>query len=117
MASELDQLYDGYISAVYFTDTGDTDQPPATADLTPAFKAEAYIQCRNFYWALTEDLSLPEDAVDWKQTGVDLWFTRNNHGSGFWDKPEVYGTHMWALSAIATAMGAHEADFVTTVSA
>lgn len=25
------------------------------------------------------------------QAGYDLWLTRNGHGTGFWDRPEVYG--------------------------
>lgn len=25
------------------------------------------------------------------QTGHDFWLTRNSHGSGFWDRPEIYG--------------------------
>lgn len=25
------------------------------------------------------------------QAGIDFWLTRNGHGTGFWDRPEVYG--------------------------
>jgi hypothetical protein len=25
------------------------------------------------------------------QVGHDLWLTRNHHGTGFWDRPEIYG--------------------------
>lgn len=25
------------------------------------------------------------------QVGHDIWLTRNGHGAGFWDRPEVYG--------------------------
>jgi hypothetical protein len=26
-----------------------------------------------------------------EQAGHDLWLTRNGHGAGFWDRPEIYG--------------------------
>jgi hypothetical protein len=26
-----------------------------------------------------------------EQGGHDLWLTRNSHGAGFWDRPEIYG--------------------------
>lgn len=29
---------------------------------------------------------------DAEQVGHDLWLTRNHHGAGFWDRPEVYGS-------------------------
>lgn len=25
------------------------------------------------------------------QAGHDFWLTRNGHGTGFWDRPEIYG--------------------------
>jgi hypothetical protein len=25
------------------------------------------------------------------QVGHDFWLTRNHHGAGFWDRPEIYG--------------------------
>lgn len=30
------------------------------------------------------------DKYDPTQVGHDLWLTRNHHGAGFWDRPEVY---------------------------
>ena len=27
----------------------------------------------------------------WSQAGHDFWLTRNGHGTGFWDRPEIYG--------------------------
>ncbi len=31
------------------------------------------------------------DGVDPEQVGHDFWLTRNGHGAGFWDRPEMYG--------------------------
>ena len=31
-----------------------------------------------------------------EQIGHDLWLTRNGHGAGFWDRPELYGSQSLA---------------------
>lgn len=31
------------------------------------------------------------DKATLDQVGHDFWLTRNGHGTGFWDRPEVYG--------------------------
>ena len=37
-----------------------------------------------------------------EQAGHDFWLTRNGHGAGFWDRPEVYGAdHAKALTDAA----------------
>lgn len=37
-----------------------------------------------------------------EQAGYDLWLTRNGHGVGFWDRPELYGeAEAKALSGLA----------------
>ncbi len=43
--------------------------------------------CSKFVAENAEELKGIED----KQIGHDLWLTRNSHGTGFWDRPEVYG--------------------------
>ena len=43
---------------------------------------------------------------DREQAGRDLWYTRNGHGVGFWDRDDdVYGPHADALCEVARAMG------------
>jgi len=39
------------------------------------------------------------------QAGHDLWLTQNGHGTGFWDRPEIWGDDMDTLDANATALG------------
>lgn len=40
------------------------------------------------------------------QAGHDFWLTRNGHGSGFWDRPEIYGEEKaQELSALAETFG------------
>ena len=110
-------MRDAYIEAVYFTETGDTDQPLCSAQLTPLFKAQAYLQCRDFLWAIA-DIPGVFDVAGMPQFGHDLWLTRNGHGTGFWDRPELYGEELavW-LTRIAKAMGQHDAEFVEEVAA
>lgn len=110
--SDIDTMSAAYIEAIYFTDTGDTDQPPKDAELTPFDKAKSYLDCRQFYWGVTEDLQISPDELDWRQVGIDLWLTRNGHGVSFQDREEVYGEERARIfSAMAKAMGNHDAFF------
>jgi hypothetical protein len=34
-----------------------------------------------------DELGLPwRDEIEWEELGQELWFTRNSHGAGFWDR-------------------------------
>lgn len=119
--THIQTMTDAYIEAIYFTDTGDTDQPEAGADLTPLTRMRAYIDCRNFYLAVTEGLGVHPGHIDWSQAGHDLWLTRNGHGVGFWDRDDsAYGATddgaglKTIFSAMAKAMGMHDAEFERT---
>ena len=77
-----------YEQAVYFTESGEPDGlVNEEADLSEdAVKhadavAEAFLRC------------FPESSAPFEpeQLGHDLWLTRNGHGSGFWDREELYG--------------------------
>jgi len=47
---------------------------------------------------------LGEDKME--QAGHDFWLTRNGHGAGFWDNPDVYGTYgAHKLSDLAKSYG------------
>ena len=109
---DIKDMTDAYIEAIYFTDTGDSEQPAPTAELDPITRLQAYLDSRNFYWAVTKDLGIEPDTLDWKQMGYDLWLTRNGHGTGFRDRPAVYGNDRCMIfSAMARAMGPHDALF------
>lgn len=107
MKSQLELLTNAYIEAIYFTETGDTDQPPSTADLTPYTLARISQDCANFYRAIGRS------GLPLKQAGHDLHLTRNGHGAGFWCRPEIYGSLTDTLTAIAVAMGPFEPEFET----
>lgn len=123
--SDTDTMVAAYIQAIYFTETGDTDQPAADAEICDYDRAKAYLECRNFYWAATETLGINPGHIDWSQAGHDLWLTRNGHGAGFWDRDDsVYGETpikgeplKLIFTAIAKAMGQHDVTFKDTFDA
>ena len=55
-------------------------------DFAPYTEELALADCMRFVginWEIIKDC-LPE------QVGHDFWLTRNGHGAGFWDRPEIY---------------------------
>ena len=55
-------------------------------DFAPCAEEMALADCMRFVginWEIIKDCS-PE------QVGHDFWLTRNGHGAGFWDRPEIY---------------------------
>lgn len=112
--NKTEAMVAAYIEAIYFTETGDNDQPPADAELTPLTKCQAYIDCRNFLAAIGGNNPVDGfDDLDPEQLGHDLWLTRNGHGTGFWDRPEIYGeANATLFTRLAKAMGEHYADFL-----
>lgn len=56
-------------------------------DLAPETLQSMIEDCRKFRECFG---FLYEKASD-EQAGHDFWLTRNGHGAGFWDRPELYG--------------------------
>ena len=57
-------------------------------DFSPCAEETALADCLRFVglnWEMVKDIR-PE------QVAHDLWLTRNHHGAGFWDRPEIYGS-------------------------
>jgi hypothetical protein len=127
-ASKLDEIVSGYLTAAVWTEQerlqdedGEIEDiedeelreilagrefEPADAHLY--FDEDAQLDAYDDVKKFVEDVGGNLDAAkDWSQVGVDLWLNRNGHGSGFWDKPEVYGWDGEAdmLSDIAKGMG------------
>ena len=109
-------MTNAYIEAIYFTETGDSDQPSADAEIEPIDKAKAFIDCRNFIYAIGPSgyrSAVDEfESIDFIQLGYDLWLSRNGHGVSFFDRIELYGELNTELfSRIAASMGSHEVQF------
>lgn len=87
------------IEALYFTDTGEGDQPPDDAELSGETLKDLEADCRSWWRRfgcyVTTDLCADVGAAHGgpvSQAGHDFWLTRNGHGAGFWDGdwPEPY---------------------------
>lgn len=84
-----DDFTRGYIECLYFTDTGEDDQPASDAPLSADALASIIEDCEAFKAIAALPLAhayahFPE--YDAAQAGRDFWFTRNGHGVGFWDR-------------------------------
>lgn len=83
----IDTVSLAYIEAAAFTDFGSDSEIPADADFAPEAIAAARNACADFLSA-NESLALQyvNAGKTWDAFGHDLWFTRNRHGVGFWDR-------------------------------
>lgn len=83
----------GYLEAAFFTSSGDVeDEVPedkGIADLAPASLQQAISDCHKFQQDNAELLQQAYDSnvpYDEERAGNDFWYTRNQHGVGFWDR-------------------------------
>ena len=84
--TDLEQFTAAYIAAIYFTDTGEPDQPETDAELAEETRERIQADCAAFF-----EQAAAMFGANVEQAGHDFWFTRNGHGVGFWDRPEIYG--------------------------
>lgn len=94
--SDIETFTQAYIDALYFTDTGDIEQPAFDTALASETKLDIEADCRSFWrrfgcYITTDTCS---DAFDdsVSQAGHDFHMTRNGHGVGFWEDewPKTY---------------------------
>jgi hypothetical protein len=112
MNIELDKkelkFFNAYKEAIYFTDTGDADQPGSDIALCEVFERESVIDCLAFFNRIQCYLS--DDQIE--QAGHDFWLTRNGHGTGFWDRKDYYNADYYSrFSQIAGTFGTVHAVF------
>ena len=79
-----------YLEAIDFTELGEDGQPPIGAEIDEDFLRESIIDCLAFYSRIACYLSDDNIAL----AGQDFWLTRNGHGTGFWDRPEIYRDYL-----------------------
>lgn len=79
----MNDFLHGYLDAIDFT----ADSDIRDAELAPEAKARAETDCDAFR-DQAGDLLADADSHD---AGADFWFTRNGHGTGFWDREDAYG--------------------------
>lgn len=105
MRSKQTVFLNAYITAALWssTDENDTplDQAYTTGDISGDLMDKMIEECAAF---LTK-AEVPDNLLP--QAGHDFWLTRNGHGSGFWDRPEIYGEEKsQELTALAETFGA-----------
>jgi len=93
---DLDAFTQGYVEAMFFTETGtgdDEDLEYATfADLAPETLEKIKADCAAFQVQhgplLTRayDMGFAQGHYDDERAGNDFWYSRNGHGTGFWDR-------------------------------
>lgn len=98
-------FWNGFLEALYFTETGDVDQPEPGIALDPEAELDLKADCRSFLARANGFISYnaAKHGQTFEQAGRDFWLTRNGHGAGFWD-----GDWPWAgdrLSRIANGYG------------
>lgn len=93
--NKLSPFVQGYIEALFFTDTGDRDddglENASFAELSRASIARIKAECGAWQHANAGLLALAyaSDDYDEEQAGRDYWFTRNGHGVGFWAREQL----------------------------
>lgn len=91
----LDEFTQGYIEAMFWTETGTGDdeqlEHASFAELDQDALAAIIADCEEFQYENRADLDEAFDngrikGYDAKAAGRDFWLTRNRHGAGFWDR-------------------------------
>ena len=95
---------EAYIKAALWSSTDENDEPLDDSygipDISGELMCEMVEDCLKFLKASNLDPSL------YAQAGHDFWLTRNGHGAGFWDRPEIYGEERAKeLSTLAETFG------------
>ena len=105
---DLDGFTQGYIEAMFFTDSGPDEGQlgdAGFADLAPETLQSIIRDCEEFQAAAAKPLEAVYEsfATDDVEQGRNFHYTRNGHGTGFWDRGyDVLGE---ALSDLAHKAG------------
>lgn len=93
---DLDAFTQGYIEALFFTDSGSDEGrlgDAGFADLTPEALQLCIADCARFQTDPHVEPLLSSayncEGYDAEAAGSDFWFTRNGHGVGYWDREQL----------------------------
>jgi hypothetical protein len=102
-----DDFFRGYVECVYFTDTGEEEQPASDTPLADETRAAIMADCHEFQQQNAALLKLAyARGYDAAQAGRDYHFTRNGHGVGYWDRSELKARGLGdALTKAAASRG------------
>jgi hypothetical protein len=86
--TDLEYFFRAYLYCALWSSTDDDGDPLDSnyeyEDFSAECLAESLEDCRKF-------LELAGEFSDYDRAGHDFWLSRNGHGSGFFDSPEIYG--------------------------
>lgn len=108
--AQEDSMVDSYLRTALWAETDGDGKPLddmySVENFSPEAKEEAANDCREFEKKAAPWIRQMPAGVKLDQLGMDFWLTRNGHGSGFWDREEVYGKDVaQALTKIAEEFG------------
>lgn len=85
-------MLDSYLECIEWADCNTDRDPDFENSLGFSYKLKerAENDVRSFLEIMGENF----DGKLLEMAGHDLWLTRNGHGTGFWDRPEVYGERL-----------------------
>jgi len=86
-----------YIATALWSSTDDNDEPLDIGDydLAEETKATMHDQCIKFLEIANDEIikyreNFQSAKIMYSYAGHDFWLTRNGHGAGFWDSPELW---------------------------
>lgn len=105
---DINSMVSGYLECALFSDIPDDDTAVyfTFENISRSMLKKAYDDCKRFFDSLHIQNIFP-DRPDYHAIGIDFWYTRQGHGTGFWDnykKPYDDNTAE-LLTDIATGFG------------
>lgn len=96
----------GYQDAAFFSSTDHDRSEPldenfGLGDLTPETMKEMYEDAVHFYHSHADHIPAGEEET----AGHNFWYSRNGHGTGFFDHEDQFGEHTDALGETADKAG------------
>ena len=80
---DLEEIVDAYFECALWTSDNDEELKDKTiSDISDESRKEAKLEIEWFVNAAGHAL----DGIEFESIGHDIWFTRNGHGVGFWDR-------------------------------
>ena len=84
----------GYLQAIEFTECGPDDpEENQNGEFSQELLDLAMLDCRELIDAFPQFID-PDACPDREQLGIDLWLTRNGHGTGYWDREDLNGEEL-----------------------
>ena len=104
----IEKMTSNYLESALFTDEErlkeDVNDEYLDLEISNALKSNAKLDCTEFIKRCIES-NITLDGYNLSQLGHDFWLTRNGHGTGFWDRKEIYRGNADDLSKIASTFG------------